>query len=115
MRTIITLSVATALSTLLLVGCGASNSAIPTNIDAKKIGRTFMSEHMVQNKVSKLIKDAGEVAGWKMTEFKSNELIAEKSDGENTKSVTVNFDNSSFELSPHDSELQGIIETALGM
>jgi len=63
--------------------------------------------------VSKLIVEAVEKAGWKMTEFKSNAFIAEKIDGEDSVSATVTFGNGSFDISPENAELEDIVSDAL--
>ncbi len=72
-----------------------------------------MKKRLTQEKVHKLIVAACEKNGWRTTEFKSNSLIAEKADGDTTTAVTVEFDDSFFELFPHNSDLQNIIEAAL--
>jgi len=104
MKKVITLGLVSALSTILLVGCG---SATPSPEASVKIHNGYMT----QEKVHKIIKQAGEEAGWKMTEFKSNTMIAEKIGAGET--VTVTFNKSTFDISPSNSDLESAISDAL--
>ena len=61
------------------------------------------------------IKKACESAGWIMTEFKSNTLIAEKLIENSAVSATVTFTKSSFNVSPQNIDLEGIINKALNI
>ena len=105
MKKVIILGLVTSLSVLLLSGCGGEPSP------ESHTGR-IEKQHMTQEKVQKIILQAGEDAGWTMTEFKSNAVIAEKTDGDDTKAVTVKFTRSSYDISPKDSELSNILEDA---
>ena len=106
MRKVITLSILSALSIVLLTGCWSEPS--PES-------HTGMVEkgHLTQKKVHKIIKKAGEDAGWTMIEFKSNAMIAEKVEGDNATAVTVTFTNSSYDIVPENSELDDAIDSAL--
>jgi len=106
MRKVITLGIASALSALVLVGCGAAISP------EAHTGETH-NKHMTQEKIHKIIKKAGENNGWKMTEFKSNAIIAEKIDGDDSTSVTVTFNKGSFDIAPANSDLEDAINSAL--
>ncbi|WP_455756364.1 hypothetical protein [Sulfurimonas sp.] len=97
MKRLITLSIVSILTALTFIGCQGSS---PT---------THSNKHYTQEKVHDIIKSAGEENGWKMTEFKINTLIAEK-DGE---AVSVTFNNSSFYVSPVNSNLESAISSAL--
>ena len=66
-----------------------------------------------QKKLQKLIIEAGEENGWIMTEFKSNTLIAEKIQNENSLSLSVKFNKSSFSIIPANSELKALITAKL--
>jgi len=75
---------------------------------------TSFENHMSMSKIKSAIIEAGEEAGWKMTRFKDNKIIAEKfNDGSDAKAVTISFNNHSFTLEPQDSELQDILEDKL--
>ena len=105
MKKIITLSILSVFSIVLLTACGAQPSP------ESHTGEITM-KHLNQHKVQKIIKKAGEDAGWIMTEFKSNAMIAEKIDDGDTESVTVKFGTSSYDISPENSELKSAIDSA---
>ena len=107
MKKVIILGIASALSTLLLVGCGAAAKG-PEAHTAE-----MHNKNLTQEKVHKIIKEAGEENGWKMTEFKSNAMIAEKIDNGSSVSTTVTFSKSSFDISPENSELESILSAKL--
>ena len=69
--------------------------------------------HMTQEEMHNKIKYSCENAGWIVTEFKNNAIIAEKIDENSTLAITVKFDGSSFELSPQNSDLKAIISAKL--
>jgi len=106
MKKFITRTILSALSIVLLSACGSEPSPESHSGSVEK-------QHMTQEKVHKIIKKAGEEAGWTMIEFKSNTMIAEKIDGDNSIAVTVTFSNSFYDLSPANSELDSAIGSAL--
>jgi len=99
------------LSSLLFVSCSATHGV---ETDTKTVDFTHFKE-MPLKKVHKLIVQAGEEDGWRMTEFKENEVIAEKTEDGKTKAVTVDFAEDYFNLDPNDSDLQNAIEDKLGL
>ena len=107
MNKLIKLSLVSALSALVFAGCSGANAG-PSH-DAKTANSTFFTKHMTMEKAHKAILKAGEKAGWKMTEFKSNTIIAEKTDDGETTAVTVSFTNESFEINPEESDLNDAI------
>jgi predicted small secreted protein len=111
MKKTIILGATLLLSSLLFVSCSATSG---TDVDAKTENYTKFKE-MPLKKVHTLIVQAGEEDGWRMTEFKENEIIAEKTDDGDTKAVTVDFSQNSFNLSPEDSDLKDAIEEKLGL
>ncbi|MEA3330084.1 MAG: hypothetical protein U9Q29_00115 [Campylobacterota bacterium] len=119
MKRAITLGVVSIISSLILVGCsGTSPSAsestsVTVRADAKHSGWTQINANITQEKLHTLIKTAGEKDGWKMTEFKSNAIIAEKTDGDDTTAVTISFDKHSFTTNPKNSDLEDVISDAL--
>jgi len=66
-----------------------------------------------QEGMHKAISSIASKNGWKVTKFKSNTLIAEKNENENSVAVTITFNNSSFSLSPKNSELENILNDHL--
>ncbi|WP_345994028.1 hypothetical protein [Sulfurimonas sp. HSL-1716] len=111
MKKMITLSLVSVFGTLVLIGCSAGNTPSVGNVE--NANKTCISKNLTHEKVHDIIVKAGEENGWKMTEFKTNSVIAEKTVNENSTAVTVTFDESTFELNPANSELQSILEKAL--
>jgi hypothetical protein len=101
------LSLSFALSALFFTAC----SATPTENDDT---RTHFQAMPLQEVHARIV-EAGKENGWRMTEFKENELIAEKTQDDNTKAVTVDFSENYFNLTPKDSDLQDAIEDKLGL
>ena len=89
-----------------------STTSINTE-DAKTASFTHLKNEMPLAKVHKLILKAGKGGGWRMTEFKENELIAEKEKNGNMKAVTITFSKDYFDISPKDSDLHEAIEKEL--
>ncbi len=116
MKKLVTLSLVSAVTALVFIGCGGSTpepSAPQSSHDAKTADNTFFSKHLTMEKAHKVILTAGEEAGWKMTEFKSNAIIAEKTDGEETTAVTISFNSDSFDINPENSDLADAISKAV--
>ena len=107
MKNFITLSIISIITTLTFVACSAKTSGPESH------SGTMHNKNLTQEKVHNIIIKAGEEDGWKMTEFKSNTVIAEKMNGSVSKSVTITFDKSSFDISPPDSDLADAIGDAL--
>ena len=120
MNKILKFSLVSVLSTFVLVGCSGtpdapdseeSHNAQMSSVEAHAIE---LHGHFTQKKLSTLVKNAGESAGWKMTEFKSDTFVAEKTNGEDTESVTVKFNKELIEVEPENNDLQDAINKALG-
>jgi predicted small secreted protein len=97
------------LSSLLFVSCSATNGV---DIDAKSANFTHFEKKPLTT-VHKLIVEAGKEDGWRMTEFKDNELLAEKTEDGDTKAVSIEFSQDYFHLTPSDSDLKDAIEDKL--
>jgi len=92
MKKMIKIALASAVSMILLTGCGGGN--IQTSADSMSGGTELTLQHHTKTEtVHEAIMKAGEKNGLKMTEFKSNAVIAERADGENSVSATVTFTN----------------------
>ncbi len=102
MKKTITLSVLSALGSLLLVGCTAATSELSSGHGTHKTELSHQDIHHT-------IKTAGEKAGWRMTEFRRDSMIAEKGDDVST----VTFSGTSFKVEPKNSNLEDAIEDAL--
>ncbi len=83
---------ASAVSMLLFTGCGGGN--IQTAEESASGGIELTLQHHTKTEaVHDAVMKAGEKSGLKMTEFKSNAIIAERADGDNSASATVTFTN----------------------
>jgi len=111
MKKIFITGAAVVLGALLFSGCSTKSTGM--GADAKTAGYTHLPQHMPLKEVHNLIKKAGEKEGWRMTEFKENALIAEKTDNGTTKAVTIDFSNNFFHLTPADDDLHDAIKDAL--
>ena len=69
--------------------------------------------HMTQKGMHHAILSAGEENGWIMTKYKANAIIAEKLSDNDTVSVTVTFNNTSFSIEPANASLKSAISSAL--
>ena len=107
MKNIVTLSVVSIFTTLVLVACSGANYSPESH------SGSIHNKNFTQGKIHKIIKSVGKKEGWNMTEFKNNALIAEKADGDSSKSVTITFDKHSFDVTPHDSDLEDAIREVL--
>lgn len=91
MKKLLTITLASTLSIFLLTGC-SSNKTTAEDSMSGGIEMTLEGHHSNKS-IQKAIIKVGEEHGWKITEFKSNAVIAEKIDGDNTASATVTFDH----------------------
>ena len=91
MKKLLTITLASTLSIFLLTGC-SSNKTTAEDSMSGGIEMTLEGHHSNKS-IQQAIIRVGEEHGWKITEFKSNAVIAEKIDGDNTASATVTFDN----------------------
>jgi len=92
MKKMIKIVLASAVSIFLFTGCGGGN--IQTAEDSISGGvELTLQGHTKTETVHDAIVKAGEKNGLTMTEFKSNAIIAERADGDNSASATVTFTN----------------------
>ena len=80
---------------------------------AVETGHSSEIIHMTQESMHHAIIVAGEENGWIMTKYKGNAIIAEKISDNDTVSVTVTFDNTSFSIEPANAGLKSAISSAL--
>ena len=72
----------------------ACSSNVQTAEDSMSGGvELTLNGHHSNKSIQKAIIKVGEEHGWKITEFKSNAVIAEKIDGDDSASATVTFDD----------------------
>ncbi|MBU1657604.1 hypothetical protein KKG72_00950 [bacterium] len=112
MKNIIKMGSASLLSMLLFVGCSAGNSAAVLQ-EKGATERISINKSLTQKDIHEIIKNVGEKEGWIMTEYKTNSLLAEKINGDTTTAVTINFDTSSFFVSPQSDDLAKAISEEL--
>ena len=118
MNKIITISVTVALSAF-LVGCSgtpdAPDSEISNNSHMSSVESNLLliNSYMTNKEIAKIVKKAGEDAGWRMSEFKSDSFIAEKFDGEDSISTTVKFTKNTIKIDPENDDLKDAINKAL--
>jgi len=122
MKKIFSITLVSALSLVLSTGCSSKGDVKPSDnvattsssssIDAKiSKDALFVNTHD-NKKIIKAIKRAGEKTGWNITEFKSNEVIAEKTANEDTVSSSIHFSNGHIEFSNPEatSDLRDAVE-----
>ncbi len=95
---------------VLFAGCAASS---PEGADVKMADYSFFKDELPLKKVRTIILDAGRKAQWRMTEFKDNEVVAEKSEGDQTISASIMFTRHAFNVEPENDELRELLEEAL--
>ena len=96
-----------ALTLLLSVGCASTHSSEEAHSgDYQKLSN---------KQIHQAIMRGGEKAGWKMTEFKDNEVIAEKIEDGDSEMVSVKIHNGhvSYEGEASHSDLEDAIYEAL--
>ncbi len=92
MNNMIKIALAATVSMFLLTGCGGGNTQTAGESMSGGAELTLQS-HTKTKTVHEAIIKAGEAQGLKMTEFKSNAIIAEKADGDDSASATITFTN----------------------
>lgn len=103
MKKLITIGCATLTSVLLLTGCGGKPGVESGAHKEEKRGLEAVAQERVDKKVlHKVILEAGRGAGWIMTEFKNNEIIAEKIDGGSSVTASVHFGSHGFHITPEE-------------
>ena len=103
MKKLVTMTIATTLSMFLLTAC---SSNVQTAEDPVSDGVALtLSSHHSNKSIQKAIIKVGEEHGWKITEFKSDAVIAEKIGSDNTASATVTFDNDKVIISDESGDI----------
>ncbi len=92
MKKMIKITLVTAVSMLLLTACGGGNTQTAGESMSGGAELTLQSHTKTETVHDAIIK-VGKEQGLNMTEFKSNTVIAEKADGDNSASATIKFTN----------------------
>ncbi len=101
MKKILSITLISALALVLSTGCGGTTAA-PAQKDAKVSTEALYVNTHDNKKVAHAIEKAGQKTGWKITEFKNNEVIAEKTTDGNTISSNIKFSEGHIEFSDND-------------
>jgi len=120
MNKILKISIATILSSFLLIGCSGTpdapdseSSSLSAEMSTAEAHAIRIHANLTQEKLANMVKKAGEEAGWRMSEFKIDTFIAEKTVDEETISATVKFNKEFVEVIPENDDLQEAIEKVL--
>ena len=90
MQKMIKLSLVTAVTALLLTGCGGGNTQTADESISGGV-ELQLTTHTTNKQLHEAIMKAGEHEGLKMTAFKSNAIIAERADGDDSATATITF------------------------
>ena len=114
MNKILSITLISAISLVLSTGCSGTSTS-PESHDAKVSADALYVNTHDNKKIAHAIEKDGEKTGWKITEFKSNEVVAEKTDGWKTISSSVKFSEGHIEFSDSSatSDLRDAIEEEL--
>jgi len=89
MQKMIKLTLVTAATVLLLVGCGGDTQTASESMSGGT--ELHLEGHSTNKQLHEAIVKAGEHEGLKMTAFKSNAIIAERVDGDDSATATITF------------------------
>jgi hypothetical protein len=123
MKKILSITLISALTLLFSTGCGGTTATVAApeasqatgHNDPKVSSEALYVETHNNKKIAHAIKKAGEATGWKITEFKNNEVIAEKTLNEETVSSNIKFSQGHIEFSDNatTSDLRDAIKEEL--
>lgn len=106
MKKIISLTLISSVALLLTTGCGGSGPSADPSISENAL---YTNMHN-NEKLLKVIHKAGSASGWKITDFKSNMVVAEKVDGDNTYASTLKFNDGHVEFENAEGTSDGDID-----
>jgi hypothetical protein len=95
---------------IFVISCSTTQSP---DLDAQTASFTHFKQKHSLVEVRKLILKAGKEEGWRMTEFKDNEVIAEKVSDGDTQAVSIKFSKNYFHITPPNDDLEDAIEEKL--
>ena len=117
MKKILSLTLISSVALMLITGCGGSEPLVK---DPSVNENALYTNTHNNDKIAKAIQEAGEKAGWRITNFKSNALIAEKVDGDTAYATTAKFHDGHIEFENEEgtsdsdiSDLRDAVEEAL--
>ena len=119
MKKLLKVTLVAAVSFLLLSGCGSSDNTQTAEGTSSRSSELVLQSHTRIKNVHDAIMKAGEENGLKMTEFKSNTIIAEHIGEDESGSATIVFTNSNIRIIEENGNINTeplfeAIEKALG-
>lgn len=103
-------------SALLMGGCSSKDERLSTeSMEEARAQSEALRKHHKQKDLHEAIIRGGENAGWRMTPFKNNAVIAEFFDGDDSLVTTVVFDRYGYDYFPESdiSDLSEAIDTQI--
>jgi len=118
MKKILTVVLMSVITLIISSGCNGATQDVAKKAEIRDAKITEDALHVDtrdNEKILKMLKKAAAKTGWKITEFKINEVIAEKTEGENTVSSSVVFGGGYVEFKNQEdtSDLRDALEDAL--
>ncbi len=99
MKKILSLTLISSVALMLITGCGGSEPSVKD--PSVNENALYIKTHD-NKKIAKAIHEAGEKAGWRITNFKSNALLAEKFDGDTAYATIARFQDGHIEFDNED-------------
>jgi len=113
MKKILSIAIISTLALVLSTGCSSTTPTAGHDMDSK-ISEEALYMEANNEKIIEVIKIAADGSGWDITEFKSNEIIAEKTDNGETISSIIKIYNGYIEFENEDaSELHDAVDDAI--
>ena len=111
MKKMIFMAIISAVAVMFNVGC----AGISPTVDAKISKDALKTSISTNAKILAVIKEAAKKTNWRITEFKDNEVVAEKIKGDNnTVSSSIKFSNGYIEFENDEAdELKDAVEELL--
>lgn len=105
MKKILAVALISVVTLVISSGCKDNAPKVSNISEALKVRDAKISEEALyvgkydNKKIIHAVEKAGEKTGWTITKFKGNEVLAEKTDGEDTVSSSVTFSEGYVEFS----------------
>lgn len=111
MNKILTLALVSALTLVLSTGCSSKGNIMDAEASKEAL---YTNSHSNEKVINAIIK-AGKQTNWKITEFKSNEVVAEKVGSSETVSSSIKMFDGYLEFSNNSqtSDLRSAIKSEL--
>ncbi len=113
MKKILKIGLIGCVASILMSGCANNYLNSNNSYDVKSDEYIYIKKDFSASNIQHIIMDIGTKNGWRMTEFKSNEIIAENKSDANLEAISIHFTNKYFFTRPKNDDLEEIIENAL--